>query len=146
MFARKPRVAVVRATGVITSQARGRNKLSLAKLDKPVSAHVRCAWWPRVGARGGRERILLTAQSAHMRTQLAKAFKMRNVRAVALVVNSPGGSPAQSSLIMKRVQQLRKQHHNVPVYTFVEDLAASGGYYIACAGDKIFADDVRGQA
>lgn len=68
---------------------------------------------------------------------------MRNVRAVALVINSPGGSAAQSNLIMKRVQQLRKQHHNVPVYAFVEDLAASGGYYIACAGDKIFADDVR---
>ena len=97
-----------------------------------------------VRVRGGHRADLAHTSRTHMRTQLAKAFKMRNVRAVALVVNSPGGSPAQSNLIMKRVQQLRKQHHNVPVYTFVEDLAASGGYYIACAGDKIFADDVRG--
>ena len=62
------------------------------------------------------------------------------MQAVALIVNSPGGSPAQSNLIMKRMRQLKEQH-NVPVYAFVEDVAASGGYYLACGADKIFADE-----
>lgn len=75
-----------------------------------------------------------------MEKPLTKAFKTRNVQAVALIVNSPGGSPAQSNLIMKRMRQLKEQH-NVPVYAFVEDVAASGGYYLACGADKIFADE-----
>lgn len=71
---------------------------------------------------------------------LMKAFKMRNVKAISLVVNSPGGSAVQSSLIKKFVEQL-KVRHKVPVYAFVEDVAASGGYFVSCAADKIYADE-----
>ena len=67
---------------------------------------------------------------------------MHNVRAVAVVVNSPGGSAVQSSLIMKRIRKLREET-KVPVVAFVEDVAASGGYYIACGADEIYADEVR---
>jgi serine protease SohB len=58
---------------------------------------------------------------------------------VALVVNSPGGSPAQSSLIAARIRRLAEER-GVPVYAFVEDVAASGGYWLACAADQIWVD------
>ena len=70
---------------------------------------------------------------------LEKAFAASGVKAVALVVNSPGGSPAQSHLIFRRIRALAEEK-SVPVLVFVEDAAASGGYMIACAGDEIFAD------
>ena len=71
---------------------------------------------------------------------LERAFKIGDVKAVALVINSPGGSPVQSSLIAKRVRALAEKHE-VPVLAFAEDVAASGGYWLACAGDEIFVDE-----
>tara|TARA_R110002095_G_scaffold79234_2_gene68087 strand:+ start:568 stop:1527 length:960 start_codon:yes stop_codon:yes gene_type:complete len=71
---------------------------------------------------------------------LEAAFKIRDAKAVALVINSPGGSPVQSSLIFKRIRALAEEHE-LPVLAFVEDVAASGGYMIACAADEIFADE-----
>ena len=70
---------------------------------------------------------------------LEKAFAMRNARAVALVINSPGGSPVQSRQIYLRIRQLAHEK-NLQVMVFVEDVAASGGYMIACAGDEIYCD------
>jgi len=69
---------------------------------------------------------------------IAKAFAYR-APAVALVVNSPGGSPVQSSLIYRRIRALAEEKER-PVITFVEDVAASGGYWLAAAGDEIFVD------
>src|SRR6202171_4216856 len=70
---------------------------------------------------------------------LESAFATRNARAVALVINSPGGSPVQSRQIYLRIRQLAAEK-KLPVLVFVEDVAASGGYMIACAGDEIFCD------
>ena len=70
---------------------------------------------------------------------LERAFAMRGTKAVAIVVNSPGGSPVQSHLIYKRIRALSAEKRK-PVFVFVEDVAASGGYMLACAGDEIFAD------
>src|SRR5689334_20038387 len=70
---------------------------------------------------------------------LERAFATRNARAVALVVNSPGGAPVQSRQIYLRIRQLAVEK-KLPVLVFVEDVAASGGYMIACAGDEIFCD------
>src|ERR1700741_4435593 len=70
---------------------------------------------------------------------LERAFATRNARAVALVVNSPGGAPVQSRQIYLRIRQLAAEK-KLPVLVFVEDVAASGGYMIACAGDEIFCD------
>jgi serine protease SohB len=70
---------------------------------------------------------------------LERAFAVRNARAVALVLNSPGGSPAQSHLIFRRIRQLAEEK-NIPVLAFIEDVGASGGYMLACAGDEIIAD------
>lgn len=70
---------------------------------------------------------------------LARAFADKKAPAVAIMVNSPGGSPVQSRLIYKRIRDLAAEK-NKKVLVFVEDVAASGGYMIACAGDEIIAD------
>ena len=70
---------------------------------------------------------------------LERAFAMKHAKAVALVINSPGGSPVQSRQIYLRIRQLAAEK-KLPVLVFVEDVAASGGYMIACAGDEIFCD------
>jgi signal peptide peptidase SppA len=70
---------------------------------------------------------------------LERAFGMRRAQAVALVINSPGGSPVQSHLIYRRIRELAAENKR-PVIAFAEDVAASGGYMIACAADEIICD------
>ena len=70
---------------------------------------------------------------------LERAFSVKHAKAVALVINSPGGSPVQSRQIYLRIRHLADEK-KLPVLVFVEDVAASGGYMIACAGDEIFCD------
>lgn len=70
---------------------------------------------------------------------IEKAFRMKPA-AVALVINSPGGSPVQSSLIAARVRRLASEK-GIYVHAFVEDVAASGGYWLACAADQIWVDE-----
>jgi serine protease SohB len=76
---------------------------------------------------------------ANCARSLERAFAVRRARAVALLINSPGGSAVQSHLIFRRVRALAEEKQ-VPVIAFVEDVAASGGYMIACAADEIVAD------
>ena len=71
---------------------------------------------------------------------LENAFSISNLKAVALCINSPGGSPVQSSLIGKRIRTLANEK-NIPVIAFTEDVAASGGYWLACAADEIYANE-----
>lgn len=71
---------------------------------------------------------------------LESAFRMRRASGVALVINSPGGSPVQSHLVYKRIRALAEEHGK-PVFAFIEDVGASGGYLIALAGDEIVADE-----
>jgi signal peptide peptidase SppA len=70
---------------------------------------------------------------------IEKAFSLSKLPTVAVVVNSPGGSPVQSNLIFARIRQLAEEREK-KVYVFCEDIAASGGYYLALAGDEIYAD------
>jgi len=70
---------------------------------------------------------------------LDRAFAVRNAKAVALTINSPGGSAVQSHLIFRRIRALAEEK-KLPVIAFVEDVAASGGYMIACAADEIVCD------
>ncbi len=70
---------------------------------------------------------------------LKRAFETKGAKAVALALNSPGGSPVQSALIAQRIR-LHAREKNLPVIAFVEDVAASGGYWLACAADEIIAD------
>lgn len=71
---------------------------------------------------------------------LQKAFSKGKPSAVALLINSPGGSPVQSSLIASRIRRLANEK-KLPVYAFVEDVAASGGYWLAASADEIWADE-----
>jgi len=77
---------------------------------------------------------------AALAPHLERAFKLRGLKAVALAVNSPGGSPVQSALICNRIRALAAEK-KVPVIAFAEDVAASGGYWLACAGDEIYAQE-----
>jgi serine protease SohB len=70
---------------------------------------------------------------------LERAFKLRGAKAVALAINSPGGSPVQSALIAGRIRALSNEKQ-LPVLAFIEDVGASGGYWLALAADEIFAD------
>ncbi len=72
--------------------------------------------------------------------RIERAFKIRKLSAVALVVNSPGGSAVQSALIASRIRALAEEN-DVPVFAFAEDAAASGGYWLACAGDEIYVNE-----
>jgi len=85
-------------------------------------------------ARGG------TLSDASLAPVIERAFSRGKPAAVALVINSPGGSPAQSSLIAARIRRLADEK-KLPVHAFVEDVAASGGYWLACAADDIWLDD-----
>ena len=90
-----------------------------------------------IGEVGGMRRGITLASVSNL---LETAFTVNGVVAVALLINSPGGSPVQSSLIQNRIRALREEH-GIPVFSFAEDVAASGGYWLACAGDEIFADE-----
>lgn len=76
---------------------------------------------------------------ATVESLLKRGFSIKSAPAVAIVINSPGGSPVQSRLIAKRIRDLAEEHGK-PVLVFVEDAAASGGYFIAVAGDEVFVD------
>jgi len=100
----KPKIAVVRLSGVIADSGLKRGGISSQRFE-----HV-----------------------------LEDAFDLYNAKAVALIINSPGGSPAQSQLIGNLIRTLAEEKE-IPVLAFVEDVAASGGYWLACAADEIYA-------
>ena len=89
-----------------------------------------------LAASGGMRRGGLNLQM--LSRLLDQAFTMRRAKAVALLINSPGGSPVQSAMIASRIRELSRKN-DLPVISFVEDIAASGGYWLACAGDQIIA-------
>lgn len=77
---------------------------------------------------------------ASLEKTIEKAFKPKRLDAVALAINSPGGSPVQSRLIFRAIRR-KAAERDVPVLAFIEDVGASGGYILACAGDEIYADE-----
>ena len=77
---------------------------------------------------------------AHLAGNIEALFKLPRLKAVALIVNSPGGSPVQSALIAARIREMAEEKE-LPVVAFCEDAAASGGYWLACAADEIYADE-----
>jgi signal peptide peptidase SppA len=89
-----------------------------------------------IGPRQWRSAVSLASHAA----ALDKAFSRSGLSAVALAINSPGGSPVQSALLYRRIRQLADEK-GVPVFAFAEDVAASGGYWLALAGDEIYAEE-----
>ncbi len=109
-------------------------KLSLPFVKKqPTVAIVRLSGAIGMAGRG-------SLNDTALAPVLEKAFRKGKPSAVALEVNSPGGSPVQSSLIGARIRRLAEEL-DIPVYAFVEDVAASGGYWLAAAADEIWADE-----
>lgn len=89
-------------------------------------------------AEGGRKASI---SYARYEKSIEQAFDVHKLKAVALVINSPGGSPAQSALVANAIRKAAEKE-DVPVYAFIEDVAASGGYWLACAADEIYGTDV----
>jgi serine protease SohB len=108
---------------------------SLVRRDTPLVSVVRLDG--AIGSAAGLGRRSLNLSSLEL--PLRRAFSKRCVDAVALVINSPGGSPVQSALIAERIRQWAEEKE-LPVYAFTEDVAASGGYWLACAADEIYAN------
>jgi len=86
-----------------------------------------------IDAKGG-------ASADNINSALLSAFKDKNTQGIILRVNSPGGSPVQAGIIYDEIRRLRDLYPNIPMYAVVEDVCASGGYYIASAADKIYVD------
>lgn len=101
----------------------------------PVVAVVRLA-----GVIGGVGRFGGGISDASVAPLVERAFKKGKPAAVALVINSPGGAPVQTALIAGRIRRLSEEK-GIPVHAFVEDVAASGGYWLATAADRIWIDD-----
>ena len=101
---------------------------------KTVVPHVRLT-----GIIGSAGRFKQGMELANQRDILKKAFSTKKISHVAISINSPGGSPVQSHLIYSYIRELAEKK-KVKVIVFAEDVAASGGYFIACAGDEIFAN------
>ncbi len=102
----------------------GHDHVTVLRLEGVISA----------GRAGGR-----TLSDAGLAPLIEAAFRKDGPKAVALAINSPGGSPAQSSLIAARIRRLADEKR-IPVHAFVEDVAASGGYWLASAADRIHVD------
>jgi len=100
----------------------------------PIVSVIRLSGVIAASARAG------SLNDAGLAPAIERAFRKGKPKAVALVINSPGGSPAQSSLIAARIRRLAGEKE-IPVHAFVEDVAASGGYWLACAADDIWIDD-----
>ncbi len=92
------------------------------------------------GAIGVGGRFSETIAHAPLEKAIDAAFAAKRTKAVALIINSPGGSPSQSGLIARQIRRLADEK-KVPVLAFCEDIAASGGYLLACAADEIFVDE-----
>lgn len=101
--------------------------------SKPIVAVIRLQGQIGTGSRG-------SLSAAALAPVIDRAFRRKKPKAVAIALNSPGGSPVQSSLIAAQIERL-SQETDVPVYAFVEDMAASGGYWLASAANEIWADE-----
>ena len=104
--------------------------------------------WGARGATSGKHTALVEvsgliapgtdASAERVMAALQAAFKDENTQGVVVRINSPGGSPVQSNTIYEEMRRLRKKHPAVPLYAVVEDLCASGGYYVAAGADRIY--------
>lgn len=131
-----PRVMLVTMRGLIATEAEAR--VASDNHGGSVGAFLDSA-----GQRAAARRPLARGDLVNLERferPLRRAFAAPGARAVALVLDSPGGSPAQSSLLHERLLALRRAFPRVKLLAFVEDAAVSGGYYIACAADEIVAD------
>ncbi|HET9664118.1 MAG TPA: S49 family peptidase, partial [Burkholderiales bacterium] len=111
---------------------------------------IAMGWWGKKDATPGKHTALVevrgvigpegSASADNVTTGLQDAFKDRRTQGVIVRINSPGGSPVQAGHINDVIRRLREKYPRIPVYAVVEDICASGGYYVAVAADQIFVD------
>lgn len=111
---------------------------------------IAMGWWGKKDAAPGKHTALVevrgvigpegSASADNVMTGLQDAFKDKRTQGVIVRINSPGGSPVQAGHINDEIRRLREKHPKIPVYAVVEDVCASGGYYVAVAADRIFVD------
>lgn len=111
---------------------------------------IAMGWWGKKEAGPGKHTALVevrgvigpegSASADNVMTGLQDAFKDKRTQGVIVRINSPGGSPVQAGHINDEIRRLREKHPKIPVYAVVEDICASGGYYVAVAADQIFVD------
>lgn len=111
-------------------------RLPIARFRDPPPVVTVLRFEGVIAARASRNSVSLASHAA----AIERAFAASGLRAVALSINSPGGSPVQSALLFRRVRQLAAEKE-VPVFAFAEDVAASGGYWLALAGDEVWAEE-----
>lgn len=115
-----------------------RNLISKLPIDALANPDPVVAVLPLEGVIGTSGRFSNAINLINLEDKIEAAFDVYNVKAVALSINSPGGSPVQSELIVMRIRELSAEK-KIPVYAFAEDVAASGGYMLALAGEEIYA-------
>ena len=113
----------------------GRLPIGRFREPPPVVAVIRLA-----GVIGALGPLRMGLTLSGVAGQIERAFRLPRLKAVALAVNSPGGAPVQAALIGGRIRTLAEEKE-IPVIAFAEDVAASGGYWLACAADEIYADE-----
>lgn len=111
---------------------------------------IAMGWWGKRDAGPGKHTALVevrgvigpegSASADNVMTGLQDAFKDKRTQGVIIRINSPGGSPVQAGHINDEIRRLREKYPNIPLYAVVEDICASGGYYVAVAADQIFVD------
>jgi protease IV len=111
---------------------------------------IAMGWWGKKDTGPGKHTALVevrgvigpegSASADNVMTGLQDAFKDKRTQGVIVRINSPGGSPVQAGHINDEIRRLREKHPKIPVYAVVEDICASGGYYVAVAADQIFVD------
>jgi signal peptide peptidase SppA len=111
-------------------------RLPIERLRNPPPLGAVVRFEGIIGPRQWRNAVSLASHAG----ALDRAFAARRLSAVAIAINSPGGSPVQSALLFRRIRQLAEEK-SVPVFAFAEDVAASGGYWLALAGDEVYAED-----
>src|SRR3979411_585488 len=110
--------------------------LPIERLRNPPPVVAVVGWEGVIGPRQWRPAMSLASHAA----ALERAFAISRLSGVALAATPPGGSPVQSALLFRRIRQLAEEK-GVPVFAFAEDVAASGGYWLALAGDEICAEE-----
>ena len=115
-----------------------RNFLSKLPIEALANPAPVVSVLPLEGVIGSSGRFSSAINLANLEEKITAAFEVYNAKAVALTINSPGGSPVQSELIVMRIRELSKEK-DIPVYAFAEDVAASGGYMLSLAADEIYA-------
>jgi len=131
-------------TNIKTMKSCDQTKEKCCPISKLFKKILRCKTSPTVacvnlqGVIGKDSKLESGLNFSNVAPLLKRAFEMKKIKAVALAINSPGGSPVQSELIYNYIREL-SQEKKIPVYTFAQDVAASGGYWLLLSGDEIYA-------